>query len=462
VGLRFDPSGGQFQQAINKIIEAESQPIRSLEGRKKTQEQKLKLFNEFKGMFSDFKKEINEISNVRKLRELKVDLGDGEGFINVTVDKEVAQTGTFNIEIDRLAGRTGAITNGFENPDEKSLGIGFIAVSTVDQNYEIFIDEEESSLHGVARKINDDPNAPITASVIRDVYDPDNPWKLIFNAKNDGELVEVETPELYFMDGNSTIWIDNDREAQNAFLTVNGFEVDAESNDISNFLQGVNLQLLKERPDSPITVTISEDFEKITGKVDAVVKKINDVLDFINKQNQVDDSSDTSSTFTGDTGLTNIEYRLRNLMHEGFPVHWKEDGEYDIFNLNKLGISFNRSGNLTFDKNKFNKLMEEDFGAVSESLAGEYGFAHQLDSVISGWTRPVDGFLSSREKSLKRRIQNIDDQINRKTDALERRAQALTQRFARLQGSLASMQAQQAYVQANLGGGGDLLGQLLG
>jgi len=57
VGLRFDPmGGGQFQQAINGIIEAEKQPIKTLETRKAREDARLKLFQEFKSKFSAIEK----------------------------------------------------------------------------------------------------------------------------------------------------------------------------------------------------------------------------------------------------------------------------------------------------------------------------------------------------------------------------------------------------------------------
>ena len=65
--------GGQFQQAINGIIEAEKQPIKTLETRKAREDARLKLFQEFKSKFSAIEKSLSEISSFRKLRELKVE-----------------------------------------------------------------------------------------------------------------------------------------------------------------------------------------------------------------------------------------------------------------------------------------------------------------------------------------------------------------------------------------------------
>ena len=96
MGLRFDPvGGGQFKQAVQQLIEAESQPIKTLEKRKVKEDSRLKLFQEFKSKFTGLDKTITEVASFKKFRELKVDLGDGASLMNVTLDKEKADTRPF-------------------------------------------------------------------------------------------------------------------------------------------------------------------------------------------------------------------------------------------------------------------------------------------------------------------------------------------------------------------------------
>jgi flagellar hook-associated protein 2 len=463
MGLRFDPvGGGQFKEALRQIIEAESQPVKTLEGRKAREEAKLKLFQEFKGKFAGVDKALQEMASFQKLRELKVDLGDAAEIVSVTLDKEKAQPGVYQIEIEELAARTSAMSNGFEDPDDPVFGMGFIVMeSDAGELLEVFVDDDKSSLRGIANLINTQPESPVRASVIRDVTDPDEPWKLILAGKKDGAIHDLTLPDFYFLDGTQNIYVDYDRQAQNALIKVDGFPIEAESNDISDFVQGVNLHLKQARPDRPVTITITEDYQKIGGKMKALVDQLNPILDFINKQNQVDEKTDTSKTFAGDTALQTIEYRLRNIMHEGFPV--MKGDEVKIVTMGDIGVEFSRQGQLVFKEDKFAKFMEKDFESLSQVITGEFGFANQMGQVMKGYTGG-GGTLQLREQGLRNRIRQIDDQIDNKTRNIERRAQALTEKFARLQSTLGRMQQQQQYMQANLGGGGggNLVQQLLG
>jgi flagellar hook-associated protein 2 len=197
--------------------------------------------------------------------------------------------------------------------------------------------------------------------------------------------------------------------------------------------------------------------------VKGLVDQVNGILEFINKQNQVDEKSDTKSGFTGDTSLQNVEYRLRNLMHEGFPVTEKEGKVRFVF-LNQVGVTFQKNGSLQFDEGKFQKALETDFQGISEAITGEMGVASQLKSVIANYTRPNDGLLALRESGMKGRIKNIDEDIANKERRIEQKIQSITDQFSRLEGTLANMQKQQQYLSSTLGGGGggNIVSQLLG
>jgi flagellar hook-associated protein 2 len=263
------------------------------------------------------------------------------------------------------------------------------------------------------------------------------------------------------MDGDKDLNLDDQREAKNAKIQMNGFQIETEGNDVPDFLPGVNLHLKQAASDKPFTLTITEDTQKISGKIKGLIDQVNGVLGFIGSQNKIDQSTDTTSTFAGDTSLTNIEYRLRNLMQEAFPVGTPGEEGFRLVHLNELGVEFDKTGTLQFKEDKFQKLLEKDFDGISQAITGEFGFAFQLRSTIQSYTQSGTGLLGVRERGIQARIKQIDEQIDQKAKRLEQRQQSLTDQFSRLEGSMANMQRQQAALGA-LGGGGGLTQQLLG
>ncbi len=468
MGLRFDPvGGGQFKEALKQIIEAERQPIKQIEKRKGVEEAKSKLFQEFKGKFANFDRALNDLATFKNFRDLKVELGDGTQFVDVTVDKNLAEPGTYQLEVSQLAKRSSIMSNGFSSPDEPVAGMGFVVMNMPDgDSKEIFVSGSDGSLRGIAMKINQDKDSPVQASVVNDQSDSKTPWKLIMTAKKDGLPNEIDFPEFYFMDGERDLYVSERNDADNALLKLDGFELEAGSNQIKEFLTGVNLNLKQARPDQPITIKIQEDYQKIAGKVKTMVEQVNGILEFINKQNQIDSKSDTRSTFAGDTSLQTIEYRLRNLLHEGFPVG-DLNGDPDDLRFvftHSMGVEFDKAGKVNFNEQKFQKALEDDFGGVSQAISGEWGMANQLKKVIGGYTRMPDGMIPMREQAIRTRIKRMDDDITAKEVRLERRTQNLTDQFSRLQSSLSNLQRQGQYVQAmgGGGGGGNMVSQLLG
>ncbi len=466
MGLKFDPmGGGQLKEALNKIIEIERQPIQKLEQRKAIEQAKYDLFKQFKTKFSDFTAALNEISDPKKFKELKADAGDGANLVEVKLDKNTAKTGTYNLSVEQIAKHTSVITNGFSSPDEPVIGMGFIVMQKLNgDDGEVFIDEGESSLRTMANIINSEKDCAVKATLIQDYADYEKPWKLLITAKEEGFDQQIDFPHFYFLDGDEDFWVDDDHEADNAALTIDGFDIEAKTNNIADFLEGVHLRIRDADPDKVFTLSITEDKEKITEKVKKVVDQVNGVLEFINKQNAIDESTDTRSTFAGDTGLQIIEYRLRNVLHEGYPIGDPDSKDFKWVWGNQLGIQFQRSGLLGFDAEKFKTAMEKDYDLIEEAIAGPYGFAAQMNKVIQGYTRSYDGLITMRDKVMQERIKQFDTQIANKERQIEKKTEALTGRFSRLQGALNTLKGQQQYLNASLGsqGGGSSVSQLLG
>src|SRR5690606_21333741 len=206
------------------------------------------------------------------------------------------QPGSFDIEVASLAKRSAVISNGFEDPNEAALGVGYVVVYNANgDKEEIYIGGKQASLNGIAEAINNKENSCVKATVIKDSAEPDSPWRLIVSARNEGMDDEVYFPEFYFLDGTKDLRIRKENEAENAVLKIDGFEIEANRNKIHDFLTGVNLDLKQAKEGQAFTVKISEDVPKMAAKVKGLVEQINGILEFINKQNQVYDKSDTST-----------------------------------------------------------------------------------------------------------------------------------------------------------------------
>ena len=448
-------ASGLPKDIVQRLVEAEREPIRKLEIRKKDEESKLKLVQDLSKRVGDITASLKDLTRFRSFRDL-MPVNSKPELMDVTVDKNTAEPGSYQIEVVQLAGQSSMMSNGFPDPDDTEVGAGYFSYELPNGEVkEVYIDPDNSTLNGIAKTINSQRDLDLNAIVVNDGTGEENSWRLIINHKKTGETNDAEFPEFYFVDGDEDFFLEKERIAQNSKLRVNGFDVEFEGNKITTLLPGVTIDLKDAAPGKEFTLKVEEDTKSIRGKVEAMVQKLNEVLSFIQQQNKLDKDSNTRNTLGGDITLQTLEYKVRSL------VTTPLETEYGAVRMQDLGVVFNRGGTLDFNGEKFEKIIAENFGAVSQFFVGLEdggdGFASRMENTVKGMTRD-EGVVRSREDGIKRRIRDIDRQIEMKERHIEKVEQNLKEKFAKLEGTIANMKAQQAQVAGALGGGGILPG----
>lgn len=441
--------GGKFRQFVKDIINAEREPIRQIEARKAKETERLKLVQEFQGRVRKLPEAYKELDTFRKFKELKADW-PAKDLMDVTVDKDLAETGEYQIEVTQLAGRKSMMSDGFGSPDDE-VGIGYFSYRLPNgDSKSVYIGPSNNTLKGMVAAINGEKNLGIQASLVNDGSDTDNPWRVVVTSKKAGMNNDLEFPDFYFLDGDFRFYVDDERSAQNAIVKFNGFEILSQNNKFE-LLPGVTVDLKEAKEDHEFTLIISEDNAKIAAKVKALVDALNGTLEFINKQNQVDEKSDTSRTLAGDTTLFTIESRVRSWIFENFRVS-DEDSDEDVsMRLSDIGIQFEKSGLLTFKEDKFKKNIEANFDYVANLFVGERNFIPNLRYLAESLLRADTGSISGREKGVRDRIKRMDDDIARKEQHLQKRETQLKRQFSQLESLMSNMQGQQSYLTQALG-----------
>ncbi len=195
-------------------------------------------------------------------------------------------------------------------------------------------------------------------------------------------------------------------------------------------------------------MSIKEDLAKISGKAKGLVDSLNTVLEFINKQNQLDERTDTTRTLGGDGTLRTVESQLRELVMSAF--HVDPDDETALMRASDLGVTFERTGILSFNQDKFQKKLAENFDQVSEFFTSERGFAAKLRFITNGLVGVTGGILVERERGFREKTKQLDEQIVRKEQQISRKEEALKRQFASLVSYINSMQDQQQSVASSM------------
>ncbi len=440
---------------MKQIIEAERVPIQQMETRKGKIEEKKALLGQLTSLVEGMRGEILKNKNARSLRELKVNSSNDA--IGITADKNIAEPGKYQIEVTSLAQKSSAFTNGVEDKDKTYLGVGYIrAVLPNGDEKEVYIDEEHSSLTGIAKLINSNTELGMRATVVNDGISEDEPWRLLLALSDTGDGNKAEFPDLYLVDGEVDLYIDQKRDAVDAKIKLDGFEIEVPSNRATEIIPGVTIDLKKAKPGEEINVEITEDVQAIGGKINSLVDNINEVLKFIKAQNNLSEKSDTQRTLGGDLSLQQIESRIRSAVFT--PVMTKNGP----IRIGDLGVTFQRNGLLKLDQAKMESELNKDYKIVAEALTGSYsieggkskGFIDHLDEMASTLLAPPSGILPTRKNGLQTQVTQIERQIANKERVIAQKEEVLKQKFARLEETVSRIKGQGAGVAglANMAG----------
>ncbi|MEI8346866.1 MAG: flagellar filament capping protein FliD [Pseudomonadota bacterium] len=446
MGISFGSiNTGLPKDIVQQLVAAEKIPITQMEGRKTKVEDKRKLVNELIKLVEGMRNDLSKNANATSFRELKV-ITNNE-LVDVVLDKNIAQPGTHRLEIEQLAQKSSALTSGFEDKDNSYIGVGYIQYTLPDgETRELYIDPENASLQGVANLINKNPQSGLRAAVINDGSGSDEPWRMLITLDKTGDDNRAEFPYFYFVDGEQDLYLEEEREAHDAVIKVDGFEVEVPDNVLKTLIPGATVEMKKARPGDEFSITITENKEAVTQKVKEIQDKINGVFAFIKQQNSLDDKSDTSRTLGGDSLLQSLESRLRAVVFRDIRT------QYGVYRVGDVGITFQKDGLLKFEEEKFNALASQNYGVVSEIFTGSTdadgkrspGYLENIQTVVTQVLRSPDGLLQSRKKNLDGNIEQIDRRIADKQRLIDQRERTLKDKFARLEQTISQIKSQGA------------------
>lgn len=446
MGISFGSiNSGLPKDIVQQIMKAEKIPIKKMEGRKDSLKSKQALVDELKQKVEDIRGFLAKNANARALKELKVDTD--ESIVGVTLDKNVATTGNYQFEVVQLAQKSSAMSSGVANKDESYIGVGFIQYTLPNgDTREVYIDSDNATLSGVAKAINMDEESGLRANVVNDGSGSDSPWRLVLSLNESGDINNAEFPYFYFVDGIDDLYLEFEREAQDAIIKMDGFEIEVPENKISDIIPGATIDLKKAKPGEEFSINITEDTKAVSEKITSLIEKINAVLKFIKEQNTLDENSDTSSTLGGDILLQTLQGRLRGVIFEEIKT---PNGNKRV---GQIGVTFNREGLLDFDQKKFEAALSEDYQSVSQILTGLYkedgekeeGLMDKLNKMANLTLRYPDGVIPSRQRGLRSKMESINRRIKQKERFLAQKEKNLKNKFARLESTISEIKNQGA------------------
>ena len=333
------------------------------------------------------------------------------GAVNVTATN-AARAGTNSIAVTSLAKEQRSVSSGFDSDTQALNGNNTTQIEiTVNGNTET-LSIESANLDSIAAAIND-ADLGLNAEIINTGTGAGS-YRL--------QLVgEAGSSNAYSVTSDfNGLSFDTIQTATNAALTVNGVEFIRTSNQISDIIQGVNLNLVGTT-DQTETISISRDTSLAKENIIGFVGMFNEASLEFKKLIE----SETDGPLRGDTIFRSMVTQLRSIM-----VSVSSSPGENVNTLSSMGISIDRYGQLSHDEAKIDASLNENYDDVIELFTANpndqsrfntdpAGIAGDIMSLIDRVTAS-DGYLSTAAASLTERNKDYEQDLK---DLEERMAQ---------------------------------------
>ncbi len=446
--IRFSGmASGLPPNIVDQIMDAERIPVKTMEKNKAKEEDVLKLVGELETKVGDITKNIGELVGIRGFTDHKF-LTTAPEIVDGTIDPTTAQTGEYMIEVEQLAAKPGAMSNGFPDADTTEMGVGYLKFETPEGTKEVYINGDNSTLNGVAAQITQSGQG-LNAKVINDRKDPENPYKLLVTGLSTGADNDIQFPQVYMLDGDQDFYFDNAKPGQNAKVKIDGFEFESTDNNVEGVIPGVTLDLKQAAPGKTVRINVKEDLQVISGKIKEFVDAYNGALSFIQNQNRLQKAANGKESLGplgGQSIIRSLESALRRVIQNP-----QIGTGSKITRAIEIGIEFNRNGTLNFNQQKFEKVLSSDPQAVAAFLRGDgflTGFAQTVRREVSGMLNPQVGAISNRKKAIQGRVEQLNKRIEAKERQLESKEGELRRKFSELESKMSKLNGQGAAVAA--------------
>lgn len=258
-----------------------------------------------------------------------------------------AVAGNYALTVNSLAQGEQVASQGFSDPNTTiqqgtlTIQVGTNAATTVT------IDSNNNTLQGLANAINAS-GGNVSASIIND--GSGTPYRLLLTSNQTGAANTINITNNLNTGTGASINPTNTviQGASDAQVTVGSgagaLTVTSPTNQLHSLIPGVSLNLLSANPSKPITLTVAGNTTAAVQAVQSFVTAYNAVHDDIATESKYDPTGANTGPLQGNNDALSLQTALANA------ISGSVAGVNPAANqLSAAGLSFNGSGDLTFN-----------------------------------------------------------------------------------------------------------------
>ncbi len=422
-----------FNVVLNAIMQQESQPLTALQNRQTELQRTDSNYALLATKLSALKTAAADLSSTSSLLRYSA-TSSNTAAVTVSASSG-AVAGRYEVVVTELArGQVTAATSTTADTDTTIVATG----GTLTLGDEVITVSGPVTLSGLVSLVNANADSPATASIVE--TEPGQ-FRLVLTGKETGEANAFTIQNG--LTGTTLAFAGNAVDATDATALINNIQVTSSSNTLESGIPGVSVTLLKKNPADAVVVTVGLDNAAVESRVDAFVTAYNDLVKFATDQGAAA-SKGAVGTLGHDALLRALRSELRNTL---VAAH----GTGAFTHLSEVGLGFNRTGQLTFDRAAFADALKANPAAV-ETLFADAGTGafKAIASQVDEYTR-AGGFVGGARTKLSQELSRLGRRMDDISARLATRRLALQAQFIAADQAIARLKAQQSAL-ASFGG----------
>ncbi|MEQ1871210.1 MAG: flagellar filament capping protein FliD [Vicinamibacterales bacterium] len=428
-----------FNVVLNAIMDQESQPLTALQSRQ----------SELKKIDTNY---TTLVSKLGTLRSNAAALSSPTTFARYSASSSDTAAVT-------AAGSTGAVPGRYEIVvNELARGQVTVSASTASDldttaiatggtltiGSQVVTLSGATTLQGLAALINADSDGPATASIVQT---SPGTYRLALSSKETGAANaftiqnQLTGATLAFTDtdndnisGDSAA--DNAVSASDASALINNIPVTSTTNTLSSAVPGVSVTLLEKNPAKTVVVSVTRDDGDLADRVDAFVAAYNDIVKFAGEQARAA-ATGTAGTLGRETLLRTLKTQLRDTLAGAH-------GGGTLTHLAEVGLGFNQTGQLTFDRAALSTAVAANPSAVQSLFTNpSTGAFKAVNDLVDAYVTS-GGFVRSARTRVSDQLTRLSTRIDDMTARLAVRRRTLQAQFIAADRAMTTLKGQQS------------------
>ncbi|PMP64275.1 flagellar filament capping protein FliD [Desulfurella multipotens] len=418
-----------LQSMLQQLVTAQSQPIINLQAQQTQQKAYLQTFSNFSNQLMQLQTSANNI-----IQDLTQQTATSSNTSVATVsNNQTTASGIHTLSVTQLAkAQVWVSSNGFSSPNSQAAtSNGVFSFSIGSQSYSVTVNTS-TTLQGLANAINA-TNSGLSASI---VYNGSSYNLVLTTPTGTQNNLTINTNNTLAVFGSTPT-----QNSQDAQATLDGVSITSQSNDLKNYIQGVDIQL---QGTGTTTITLNYNTSQLTQDMQTFVNNYNNLLQYVNQNNSYDSTTNIAGAFFGSTAIQSVMASLRNAFFGLF----NQNTNQTINSAESIGFSFDRNGNLQFNSLTFQQALSTNFNAVKNILTNSSanGIMDLINNAVNQATSVNGGAITTAQNIIQNQINSLQSQINTLKQNLQNYQNNLVVQFSQLNTIMNQMQAQSQYL----------------